>query len=140
VNTDCPVNQSCTNGICYVTNGSAGSCRTNYDCPQGATCNYGVCTGGYYEPGYNGGGYNNGGYNSGVRSQCITSGVSLPLPFGNVNIAVENYYYDSYAPNGERVDSCTCGTGVMHLSDASGNRDVGCSQCIKDGDTRTCYY
>jgi hypothetical protein len=127
-NTDCYTNETCSNGYCYQQNGNT-SCRNDYDCGSGATCSYGVCVGGY----------NNGGYNGGVRSQCVTTGISLPLPFGSVNFAVENWYYDAQHPNGTRVDSCTCSPGVMHLSDSSGYHDVGCSQCIKSGDQRTCY-
>jgi hypothetical protein len=129
MNQDCPYNETCQNGYCYVVNGGSQSCRSDYDCTNGARCNYGTCTN-----------YGNGGnYNGNVRAQCLTTGISLPLPFGDVNISVENYYYDAQNPSGERVDSCTCGTGVMHLSNSYGNQDVGCSRCIKDGDTRTCY-
>lgn len=131
-NTDCPVNETCSNGYCYVVNGGGqAGCRSNTDCSYGEQCNYGVCTN------YGNGNGNN--YGGNVRGQCVTTGVSLPLPFGNVNISVESYYYDSQNPNGTRVDSCDCEPGVLYLSQGSGTRSVSCARCIKDGDTRTCY-
>jgi hypothetical protein len=122
---DCRTNETCTNGYCSTQGGS--SCSNDSNCSYGERCSYGVCR------------RTDSGYGR-VRSECFTRGISLPLPFGDISFAVENWYYDSQNPNGERVDSCICrSNGTMHIEDGSHSFDVRCSRCIKNGDERTCY-
>jgi hypothetical protein len=124
--TDCAVNEQCTNGYCSSQGGSA--CSYDSQCSYGERCSYGVC-----RRQDNGTGQ--------VRAECYTRGISIPLPFGQISFGSENWLYDDQNPNGVRVDSCTCPPGQyqMHINDSWGSRDIPCSQCIKNGDERTCY-